>query len=250
MAKKGPTLFELMRDPTRSRPAPPIPEKAPVAAPAPLDEGEAGYFGRSRAIRVPLGYVFIAGAVAVACMALTYSIGFQAGQHRRDRLDAQRLQSATDPARIEPTRDPLLAQTTNRTNRAAEPDSSSTTRSEPPPRDRPATGGDPRVPDLNYFIVLYDRPEEAERAAAFLRRSGVDAAVVPANNGQFRYVVSLKGFAASEVGSRAYEEHRNELRRLGRIWKREHNGSRDFSEVWPQKYAPPQHQADASGAGD
>ncbi len=246
MAKKGPTLFELMRDPARSRPV--RAEEAPVAPPAPLDEADSGYFGQSRAIRVPLGYVFIAGAVAVACMALTYSIGFQTGQHKRDRLDAQRLQSSADPVRDVPTRDPLLAQTD--TTRPSQTRTSAPANNASPPRSRPAQTGDVRVPDLNYFIVLYDGPEEAERAAAFLRTNGVDAAVIPANNGRFRYVVSLMGFASSEVGSGAYEAHRNELRRLGRIWKRDHNGTRDFSEVWPQKYTPPQHQADATSGGD
>lgn len=245
MAKKGPTLFELMRDPTRGRSA--RVEEAPIAPPAAIDEGDGGYFGQSRAIRVPLGYVFIAGAVTVACMALVYSIGFQSGQKQRDRLDAQRLQASAPAEETAPIRDPLLAQTTG-----GQP---SRVESSPPPRERSRptsapSGGDPRIPDLNYFIVLYDSPEQSERAAAFLRRNGVDAAVVPANNGRFRYVVSLTGFAASEVGSASYQSHREELRRLGRIWKRDHNGSQDFNEVWAQKYRAPQQQADASSAGD
>lgn len=240
MGKKGPTLFELMGEPRR--PARPM-SAAPEPTPLHFDEPEARVFGSSRALRVPMGYLFIAGAVAVAAMALAYSIGFQAGQSKRDRMDARQIANGVT-GDTEPIRDPLLAPAKTsapprqQTVANAPPKQSTPSQATTPSRPASPIGGDPRLPDMNYFIVAYYGPELAKRAVEFLRANGVEAAAISANNGQFHYVVSLKPFTAAEVGSPAYEEHKSQLKRLGRIWKRDHKGPDDFSEVWAQKHRP------------
>ncbi len=246
MAKRGPTLFELMGDGNRLRAPGASPgEHHPVSV-SRHEHPAADLPGPRAALRVPTGYLFVAGAAAIAGLILAYSIGFTAGQKKRDRLDAQRLAAQTTrQAENLPTRDPLLAPTNSPANAASpdrprsgpadQPTRASETRTAP--STRPA--GDPREPGLNYFIVAYDRQAEAERAAEFLRSNGVPAAAVPADTSPDRYyVVSLRGFPASEVGSSAYTEHRSLLMRLGRVWKRDHRGTDDFSSVWAQKHQP------------
>jgi len=233
MAKRGPTLYELMGESGRLRglgPSPndPAHEAGPHEAP--------GLIQRTT-LRVPLGYVLVAVAGVAAAVLLAYSIGYQAGQNRRDRMDAQRLAGQAD--RQAPTRDPLLAPSAGPATAAptAEPDD--TGPSDPAPA-RAATDGDPRTPGLNYFIVALYPEDLARRAAAFLRERGVDAAVVPNNASRNLYhVVSLRGFPRREVGTPAYTEHRALLMRLGRVWKREHDGPTDFSDAWAARYDPP-----------
>ncbi len=94
-----------------------------------------------------------------------------------------------------------------------------------------------RVPGLNYYC-LETMParyrSEAERAATFLRRNGVDVAIVGGNNGRIR-LIALKGFEKPYSDPRA-EEYQNLLRSLGRAWKLEHRGWSDWSDTYPEKY--------------
>lgn len=245
MAKRGPTLFELMGDGSRLRsPAVGSPGHDPPTSARDHPPGEPP--GPRTVLRVPTGYLFVAAAGVIAGLLLAYSIGFTAGQKKRDRLDAQRLaaQTTREPQTL-PTRDPLLAPTNDPAparpaSRPAAGIGEQPTRAATPAATQPVMqAGDTREPGLNYFIVAYDRQAEAERAAEFLRASGVPAAAVPADTSPDRYyVLSLRGFPASEVGSPAYTEHRALLMRLGRVWKRDHRGTDDFSSVWAQKYQP------------
>lgn len=239
MGKRGPTLFELMGEGARLRGSH---ANAPPGSPAEPAEESPDYPGTPTTLRIPRGYLFIAGAGVLAAMFLAYSIGFQSGKKRQDRLEAHRLAVQTARRTDSPTRDPLLepvvkvnpylAPTTKHAD--ADPASTPALRA-----GRGATSGDPRVPGLNYFVVAYYPEGLAGRAAAFLRAHGVDAAVVSADTspGKF-YVISLTGFPASQVGSPAYAEHRSALMRLGRLWKRENGGPDDFSSIWAQKYQP------------
>jgi len=218
MAKRGPTLYELMGETSRLRGfvAPTDPGSGPREPGASVDT--AGAIARTT-MRVPLGYVLMAGAGVLAALLLAYSIGFQAGQNRQDRLDAQRL--AAQATRGGATHDPLLE---------AGPGAAAAGL---------APGADTRVAGLNYFFVALYPEALARRAAAFLRSQGVDATVVLNNASRGLYhVVSLRGFRREEIGTPAYTEHRARLMRLGRIWKRDHTGPTDFSDAWAAKFEP------------
>ncbi len=251
LGNRGSTLFELLHDPSRapSAEAEPHESREPVAVSNAIPpEAEPRWrVGASRAIRVPTGYLFIGAGVALAVIALAYSIGFTAGQHRRDRLDAQRLAAERGDQAGLVIHDPLLEP-------VSKPTSSSTKGVSTPTQARSSASstGDSRVPGMNYFVVAYYGPELAERAAAFLRDRGVDATVVMAHNGRFRYVISLKPFAPGSMASAEAREHESNLKRLGRIWKRDYKGPDDFSEVWAQKYRPSRSPADGqqASAGD
>ncbi len=109
--------------------------------------------------------------------------------------------------------------------------------------DRPETGsaaaptGDPRTPGLNYFC-LETMParyrDQAERAARFLRRNGVDVAIIPVQNSRIQ-LIALRGFERPHSDPQA-REYRNLLRSLGRAWKLEHRGWSDWSDTYPAKY--------------
>lgn len=89
-----------------------------------------------------------------------------------------------------------------------------------------------RQPGLNYFVVALYPEAEALEAQQFLRRHGVETIVIPGQNTRFHEVIALRGF---EGNDRSAELFRQELQRLGRIWKSQHRGPDDFS-PWLRKY--------------
>ncbi len=111
----------------------------------------------------------------------------------------------------------------------------------------PATGGavaagteDPRQPGLNYFrltVLPVAAVPEAEKIVAFLGKNGVDAAVIPVQNGKAVKVVALQGFAkpVSDPAAKQYGEH---LKSLGRQWRATQKGSSDWKDMFPEKYLP------------
>gem|GEM_PF-2251930 len=261
MAKGGPTLFELMGGVGRVRPvSSTLPKTSGSVAPStpgpPMDGAEAGFFSVNRSIRAPMGYVVVAAGVIVAALVMAFSMGYQSGQQSRDRQDAREMQASeqspkagnqgqASPAVI---RDPLRSGLPQKPIVGEQDGVSKVAATIQPRSDRTPPTGDRRVAGMNYFIVAYCAPDVARRTVAYLLDSGVDAEAVSAHNGEFQYVISLKPFSAQEVGSGAYREHKALLKRLGRLWKRDHNGPDDFSEVWAQKYRPPRDSAGASQA--
>lgn len=241
LGNRGSTLYELLHDPSRAPPMtlPPHQPREPVSTPIPPEAEPRWKLHASRVVRVPTGYLFIGAGVALAVIALAYSIGFTAGQHRRDRLDAQRLAAGRGDRAALPIHDPLLEE-------APQQFSAPTNGVSPASKTIPSisTTGDPRIEGMNYYVVAYYGPELAQRAAVFLRDHGVDATVVMAHNGRFRFVISLKPFPPGTMASAEARDHEALLKRLGRIWKRDYNGPDDFSEVWAQKYRPPRSPAD------
>lgn len=99
---------------------------------------------------------------------------------------------------------------------------------------------DPRRPGLNYFrltSIPAGSEREAERVVAFLSAAGVDAAIIPIQNGRSLKVVALPGYARpiSDPQARAFEQ---KLKTLGRQWHAQHHGSSDWKDMFPEKYLP------------
>lgn len=221
--------------PSRPESAPPrrvevVEEHAPHA---PIEESPA----IPRAVRVPMGYLFLAGAGVVALVVMGYLLGYsRASSATRDmeRDSAQReLESAVQDPLLEqsPVNPNLLAGgegesvgaagATNETRRPAEPRS----------------GGDPRTPGMNYFVVARDLPEEAQRAVEFLESNGVPAMVAPSGNPNLRLVVALRPFTGEEIRAGEHLSFRARIQSLGRIWKRDHDGAADWADAYPAKYS-------------
>jgi hypothetical protein len=101
-------------------------------------------------------------------------------------------------------------------------------------------GDDPRQPGLNYFrltVLPVSSTAEAERLVGFLGQNGVDAAIIPMQNGRSLKVVALPGFnkPLGEGPARAFEL---KLKTLGRQWKSQQKGTSDWKDLFPEKYLP------------
>ena len=113
----------------------------------------------------------------------------------------------------------------------------------PPPPGRTASAssaGDPRQPGLNYFRLLAipaSARSDGERAVAFLADHGIDAALIPVNNGRFLKLIVLEGFESPRTNARA-QRLKDRLRALGREWKAEHRGGTDWQDLLAEKYKP------------
>lgn len=187
--------------------------------------------GQPLLFRVPRGVAVMAVVVGLVVIILAYWVGRTQGRHAA--LNEFGL-SRTEPiapeggARPAPSGFAPPAEAPAGSARAAIPGPQPISASDLPREDTRQSG-------LNYLVLaLYDRVG-AERLVDFLGANGVDATIVRSNNDRFS-VIDLRGFTAKELEGSAYREHRNKLRRLGQIWKREHNGATDLSDMWPKKH--------------
>jgi hypothetical protein len=99
---------------------------------------------------------------------------------------------------------------------------------------------DPREPGLNYFRLVTmpgNARASGERAVRFLRRNGVDAALVPMKNNNSLKLIALRGFE-SPNSDPAARQFKRRLQSLGREWKAQHRGSSDWEDLYPEKYRP------------
>lgn len=206
------------------------------------------WFGGARSVRIPIGYLFVAAALALGLSFVGYIVGFSRAEAR---LEAQR-RSEVAKSVDDVVSDPLLADLpVNPTLLNGAGGATAATNERPvesnftaPPRTQPAatpassvpTIGDPRQAGMNYYIVAREHAAEAERVAAYLRSNGVDALVVEDSSPPWRLVVALRGFAPGTLSSDAALEYRSRLHTLGRAWKRDHRGTTDFSDAYAQKY--------------
>jgi len=85
--------------------------------------------------------------------------------------------------------------------------------------------GDPRQAGLNYYIVCRYTLDEARRAQQFLSDHGVATFLLRDDNTPFHEVIALRGFERIDAQAQAFK---NQLDRLGRLWKRQHDGPDDF----------------------
>ncbi|MBL0920841.1 MAG: hypothetical protein IBJ10_01795 [Phycisphaerales bacterium] len=254
--KRGPALYELIRDKPRVRVS--VDSERPTREPAPMPMSGAGSGGSvfaaaGRSIRVPMGYVFLVVAAVIAMLFGAYSVGHSRASAKA--LADRRAQSAAlldEPAVADP-----LAQLGARVNPAGANPAPTQTRTAAPapttqaqrppagpgPNQRAGTaaatvGRDPRVAGLNYFICARLREEEAVRAAEFLSANGVAAAVTPADNASLRLVVATRGFSRDEMKGGEASALRSRITSLGRIYKSQHKGPTDFHDVYPEKHQP------------
>lgn len=193
-------------------------------------------------LRVPKGYIAVAGAVLVAVIVLAYwsgrSIGYRAGfRAANEQFEALRpgvmwdgfatdgsgvggsaSGGAAGGARGAGEADGVAAGPVARVVRGP----TSGARAEAGAR----TGGeaDPRQVGLNYWVLAHYRQAEAQRLLKFLWSQGVDAAAFGRHNDGLFQVQALRGFAAGELDGPA-EAYRRQLLTLGRVWKDKHRGS-------------------------
>lgn len=194
---------------------------------APRSHAPSHWLAQSYRIAMPRALWLIAVAALAGVVVLAYEMGRASDAGTMpDQTDARSAQRLADARRQQVN--PLLLSQVRRVDEAGDP-------AAPPGQ---AADGTVRVPGLNYFCLetMPARYEaEAQRAAGFLSRNGVDAAIVPVQNSRIQ-LIALRGFDKSTLGGSQAREYENLLRSLGRAWKLEHQGWSDWSDLYAAKY--------------
>lgn len=230
-----------------------------------------------RTLRVPLGWVFVAAALLVGLCWLAYEGGFRRGSssEREKRIVAQGpiVGPEQDPLNARPAAPkPIEAQSkppaagtlpgspsggnqpaaAGKPGGTAKPQTGGPTKPLPSPGASSATqaaptqtapqpfvtGADPRTAGMNYFVLARLPQDEAEKAAAYLSKNGVAAAVVPSDNPKFQHVITTRGFVGSDLNGPEASRLKSEIRRIGRAFKAETKGPTDFADLYPRKHTP------------
>ena len=218
MKRSGPTLYEAMsQSPATPRVTPGRrtrnPESERPAAATLLTPG--------RSIRLPVGFAWVGVVLVAGLMIGAYLLGFSRGE-----IAAEASAATADAARFEAAQE---------AGRVREPVSS-------PPRAPQGSVGaaDPRIPGMNYWVVMRPRQDRAEEVAGFIRGRGLDAIVVKSDTGGLPKVIVLPGFRPGERSTPAVESLMNDLKRIGREFgKASGRTSDNFDSLYPETYRPP-----------
>ena len=229
--------YELMR-PTVLDPARATRRVSPVDA----SEGGArptGVFGhwvagarRPLVVRVPTGMAAVLGLAVILTIVLAYWAGQTRGR-RSAEISPQDQIGAPYPAGTEAGYGGTVA-TGNHT--AGIPTLSRRLSADTLPgalaqaASTPRHGGQLREKGLNYFVLAHYPVADADRLVVFLRERGVEAAAFKAHNKRLFQVIALRGFRRDNLYGPARQSLEQELRRLGRAWKKQGLGP-DFAQT-------------------
>jgi hypothetical protein len=197
MVAKGsqPALYEKMRNrPAVLAPPPAIVDVGPPLTPRDLTTG--GWLKPGRVIRLPVGYVLVAGTLTLVLLVSAYTIGYRSGQrlerHRYEQAVGSSVAGVADQDLT--TLDPLAASpsASGRGLLSSSTPANSPSTVKPTPR---ANWGDiesdPRKKGFYYYVLATTKPDGARRLANFCRNNGLETYVVPCDNKpSFRWVVA------------------------------------------------------------
>ena len=96
-----------------------------------------------------------------------------------------------------------------------------------PPAQR---GIDPRQAGLQYIVIASVLESNADKLVQFCRDRGLDAWVVPDQNGRLREITVLPGFPKSELKGPVASELKSRIRKVGAQWKAAGRGNSDFED--------------------
>lgn len=232
MARRGaPALYELLKKtpikgggggevPVRHAPGSPAPA-APGGTAAPAQSGKSlftagGTRRQAQSIQVPVGWVVVAGIVALVGVLVAYRLG--------------RGGSGEPQQQQQPQVQPMLAENPPPVQPAPH---------QPPPA--PATRADnqldPRVKGYRYYVLAHPSTERAPAMVEFCRANGLDAYLVPDDNAMLRKIIVLPGYRdSSERNSPVIRALEADIRRVGEKWKHAARGNKDFSDAYPEIY--------------
>lgn len=195
------------------------------------------WWSRPVRFRLQVGMVLLLGLAVVIAVVVAMFVGMEV-QHRKS-LGLAENYAAQYQKDIEPAqeKDPNFGLIPGNITRSSPlPDGV-----KPPKGYAGASGNaeDPRQPGLNYFRLTAlpgSGKDEGQRAVEFLRENGIDAGLIPVNNGRSWKLLALRGF--DRIGSPEAKGHAEQLRKLGRLWKAQHKGSSDWNDAIFEKYVP------------
>ncbi|MEE3001489.1 MAG: hypothetical protein VX908_02210 [Planctomycetota bacterium] len=165
-----------------------------------------------RSLRLTLGHLLIAGGVVILLMVAVWMLAYRQGELRA-RAD---LESAIfHPVGI----DPMVSSPGN--VEVDEPDA--------PVLEEDSAGenrnigenfiGDPREDSLFYFVLAETRPDGAMRLAEFCRGEGLEAWVIPRDNGGLARVIVLPGLETASRIDPGVRDLDDRIGSIGRQWK-------------------------------
>lgn len=251
---KGPPLYDLITTHTRSRSAPaarPQPEpREPLDedGPAPL-----GWINPGRTVAFPVGYGFVAAALALTIIVLAFVAGHQRGEAGAEaRFDQTLLDSSRSADQARRTEDPLLASRTGRFDPPVSKADSSGISGQDPSNARSGSTSvgtgetarnyplpivqDPRASGRNYYVLATTQPDGAIRLAEFCRERGLEAYVVGGHNARFSQVIALPALESASSNDPLVRSLREQILRIGRQWERSEPGATDLSDAYIQLY--------------
>lgn len=236
-----PVLYELMKRDDRSR-HPQVGASRPAESPMP-GPMVGGAEAPRRAVRVPIGWLWLAGCVALAAAVLAYTLGHARGERSgfaqgeaslRERSAQDLLDRAVaDPAATPRGEAPAGGSAAGARGAAGSQESGQDAGSRTPPAPRPP-GVDPRTKGWTYIVVAHLPPTEADALVSFLLASGLDAAAISDNNARLRKVVALPGYPEGTSQSESLKRLMSKVKATGEKWKNAARGHRDFSDAYPE----------------
>ncbi len=195
-----------------------------------------------RTIRVPVGYLWLAGAGGLVLLIGAFSTGFVRGKHEataaleREWLDTRQPILAVPPPEIESGDRPVRTEPPPgvETRVATEPSGRART---PAPAAGPGTIlSDPREAGINYFILIHTHRKNAVELAIFCRQEGVEAYAVPDRKNRSLYrVLVLPGYAKGQRSSEPVRALEQRIADATRKWKLQRN-PRDKLGYYPERF--------------
>ncbi len=223
-------LYELMGQPPEERPQEPPDEQPP----------RRGWrSGAGRTMRVPVGYLWLAGAAGLVLLVAAFSTGYIRGhQEATTTLEREWLEMGQPTLAVPP---PEILTIDPPQRAAPAPTEQSVVTPGPTKRGMPADRpgkvlSDPRQEGINYFILIHTHRDNAVRLAEFCRREGVEAYAVPDGRNRSLYrVVVLPGYARGQRSSEPVRALERRIADVNRKWKLEEN-PRDELGYYPERF--------------
>lgn len=247
--KSSPPLYELIRtghgERTHHAPRPSAPQQA---QPPSRSESESALIGTAlprwlqpgRSLQIPVGYVFLAGALIVILIAGSYMFGHARGEQSAQFItEEEALAAGFGAQNASQTTDPLMTRgMTGQTT--SQPRPSGVTR---PPSggtaDRTQWGpilSDPREPGKMFFILITTNERGAVNLAEFCRSHGLEAYVLSSNNPRHFRVIAKPGFLAEQRTSDQVKALEALIHRIGDLWQATEPGATDLRGAYPSRY--------------
>ncbi len=190
------------------------------------------------ALRLPMGFAILVGAIIVAIAIGIYFVGYRMGFSAAENVALEARQGLAQ------TRDPLLnasgksVPSQNQTDRNPEIQHSSASAAAnagqsplgPPPI------GDPRQVGLNYFIIADGiSADRSVEMVAFCRGLGLDAVAISSHNARSQVNV-LPGFGWDDRAGGPVKALEANIRAVGAKWKALGRGNGDFRDFYPKLF--------------
>lgn len=193
-----------------------------------------------RALRLPMGFAIVVGAIIIAIAVAIYFFGYRAGFAAAENVGneaRQGLAQTTDPLLTDPTiggRVPEIQQPRSKgvSDGGSGPQS--------PPASQVSLGpphlGDPRQIGLNYFIIADAiAADRAGEMVAFCRGLGLDAVAISSHNARLQVNV-LPGFGWDDRAGAPVKALEANIRAVGAKWKALGRGNGDFRDFYPKLF--------------